>query len=111
VTERATVQLAAPYAPGLTMLDEAAGHVDELVSAFSLEVARESAWEGAVALANARNAAERAVTMRLQSARASVIARLLRAPSRSPSFVRAALVLEQRGWIGITTSCFGLGSG
>ena len=47
VTERATERLAALYAPGLPALDDCAGPVDEIVSAFSLEVARESAWEGA----------------------------------------------------------------
>jgi hypothetical protein len=40
-------------------MDECAGEVDEIATAFSLEVARESAWESAVALANARGDDER----------------------------------------------------
>src|SRR5688500_12855144 len=54
VVERATERLSGLYAPGLRSMDDCAGPVDELLSAFSLEVARESAWEGAVSLANAR---------------------------------------------------------
>jgi len=95
VTERATERLAALYAPGFTSMDECAGALDEIASAFSLQVARESAWESAVALANARNAVERALATTLISARAAVMARLLLAPSRHPAIVSACRRLEQ----------------
>jgi len=106
VTDRATERLAALYAPGLRRLDEAAGQVDELLSAFSLDVARESAWEGAVALTGAPGGEARAITSRLISARAAVVARLLRAPSHSPAFVRASRLLEQQpDWRTILERC------
>ena len=95
VTERATQRLATLYAPGLTTLDDCAGALDEMASAFSLEVARESAWEGAVSLANARNTFERGLVSRLMATRAAAVARLLLAPSRSPSLVATCRRLEQ----------------
>jgi hypothetical protein len=102
VTEPATRRLAELYAPGLETADEVAGQLDEILSAFSLEVARESAWETAVALANARSDQELALTSRLSAARAAVMARLLRAPSRHPSFVAACRRLEaQSDWLAL----------
>lgn len=95
VTERATARLSALYAPGLATLDDCAGELDELVALFSLQVARESSWESAVSFANARNAAERALVAGLVSSRASVLARLLLAPSRNAAFVDACRRLEQ----------------
>ena len=89
VTERATERLAATYAPGLAAMDDCAGSIDEMLSAFSLEVARESAWEGAVSLANARNAFERELVSRLMATRAAAVARLLLAPSHNPRFIAA----------------------
>lgn len=107
VTEDATERLAALYAPGLRTMDEVAGQIDELVSGFSLQIGRESAWESAVALANARNDAERALATRLLSARATVMARLLRAPSRDPAFVRACRVLEREAdWLALADRVF-----
>ena len=104
VTERATERLAALYAPGLKTMDEVAGQVDELLGSFSLEVARESAWESAVALANARNEIERTLATRALAARAAVMARLLRAPSHNPAFVKACRLLERESdWIGFAT--------
>lgn len=95
VTERATAALARLYAPGLTAMDACAGDLDELLSLFSLDVARESAWESAVALTNARSDTERTLTMKLIGSRAAVLARLLRSPSVSPAFLLACNRLEQ----------------
>jgi hypothetical protein len=95
VTERATQRIAALYAPGLTAMDNCAGELDEMVSLFSLENARDSAWESAVTLTNARDAVERQLAGRLVSARASVMARLLLAPSRNGPFMSACRRLEQ----------------
>jgi uncharacterized protein DUF5995 len=95
VTERATQRLSALYAPGLTRLDDCAGPVDEMLSAFSLEVARESAWEGAVSLANARGSFERALISRLMATRAAAVARLLLAPSRHAGLVAGCRRLEE----------------
>jgi hypothetical protein len=94
VTERATERLAALYAPGFTSLDECAGQLDEIASAFSLEIARESAWEGAVALANARNPIERRLVTGMIGSRAAVLSRLLLAPSRNEPAIAACRQIE-----------------
>jgi len=95
VTERATTQLASLYAPGLTALDDCAGELDETISLFSLEVARESAWESALGLANARGEIERGVVMKLIGSRAAVMSRLLLAPALSPTARAICGRLEQ----------------
>jgi hypothetical protein len=102
VVERATERLAARYAPGLTTLDESVGLVDETLSVFSLEVARESAWESAVSLANARNAFERTLVSRLMATRAAAVARLLLAPSRHARLIATSRRIEQGdAWISV----------
>ncbi len=104
--EHATERIATLYAPGLETADAVGGQIDELISLFSMEVARESAWEAAVALANARSETERRLTSRLVSSRAAVMARLIRAPSLSPTFSAAARRLEQTpDWLALVTEC------
>jgi hypothetical protein len=95
VTERATQRITALYAPGVAMMDECAGQIDELLSLFSLEVARESAWEAAVSLANARTPFERRLATTLIGSRAAVMARLLLAPGTLPVFMNACRRIEQ----------------
>jgi hypothetical protein len=95
VTERATARLSALYAPGLAGLDDCAGELDEMIGHFSLEVARDHAWESAVALTNARDRRERDLTTRFVSSRAALIARLLLTPSRNRTFVAVCRRLEQ----------------
>jgi hypothetical protein len=108
VTERATARLAALYAPGLTAMDDCAGQLDEMLSLFSLQVARDSAWESALSLANARNAAERVLASTLIGSRAAVLARLLLAPSLNPAAVAACSRLEQgTAWLTMTRSLTG----
>jgi hypothetical protein len=100
VVERATRRIATLYAPGLAGLDRAAGDIDEMLSAFSLEVARESAWESAVSLANARGDGERHRVMSLIGIRAATVARLLRTPSLNPPLIAACRHLERgSGWM------------
>jgi hypothetical protein len=94
VTERATERLTALYAPGFASMDECAGQIDEMFSAFSLTIARESAWEGAVSLANALNVVERGLVGRLISSRAAVMARLLIASTVSPTVREVCKRLE-----------------
>jgi hypothetical protein len=94
VTELATQRIAALYAPGLPAIDNCAGELDELLSMFSLQTARDSAWEAAVTLANARDAMERSLASHLISARATVVARLLLSPSRNAGFMSACRRLE-----------------
>jgi hypothetical protein len=105
VTESATLRLAALYAPGLTGMDDCAGQLDEMASRFSLQVARDSAWESALSLANARNAAERTLVERLIAARAAVMARLLLSPALSPPAMAACARLERgSGWLTLAAS-------
>ncbi len=95
VTERATRRIAALYAPGVAMLDECAGEVDELLSLFSLQIARESAWEGAISLANARGHLEQRLVTTLIGSRAAVMARLLLAPTAHPLVLSACRRIEE----------------
>jgi len=71
-----------------------AGSLDELTSDFSLVVAREGAWETAVALANARTAREREAVRRALDFRAGVVAKLLVAGNLDPVLVRACRQIE-----------------
>jgi Family of unknown function (DUF5995) len=77
------------------------------LSEMSIDPDRPSRYRDHAAVNHVLGSVTERATAQLQSARASVIARLLRAPSRSPGFVRACLVLEQHGWIGVTTACLG----
>jgi hypothetical protein len=102
VTELATERIASLYAPGLTTLDDCAGALDEMVSAFSLQIARDSAWESAVSLANARDRIERELAGKLISVRASIMARLLLAPSQNARLMSACSRVEQgTHWIAL----------
>jgi hypothetical protein len=95
VTDRAAQQIAGLYAPGVAMLDDCAGEMDELLSLFSLEIARESAWEAAVSLANARGPVERRLVSTLIGSRAAVMARLLLAPTAHPAVLSACRRIEE----------------
>lgn len=108
VTERATHRLTELYAPGLQSMDDCAGQLDELISAFSLDVARDSAWEAAVALANARTSAERGLVATLVQSRAALVARLLIASTCSAP-VRAACASLERGsaWLAFASAIKG----
>jgi hypothetical protein len=71
-----------------------------MLSGFSLDVGRESAWESAVSLANARATSERDRAMRLIGIRAAALARLLRAPSLDPRFIECCRRVEAGGaWV------------
>src|SRR5262252_7655981 len=94
ITDAVQKRICDLYAPGLASLDRAAGSLDELTSNFSLVVARESAWETAVALANARTAREREAVRRALDFRAGVVAKLLVAGNLDPVLVRACRQIE-----------------
>ncbi len=105
VTERATQRLAALYAPGLTGMDDCAGALDEWASQFSLQVARDSSWESAVSLSNARNTLERALVTKLIGSRATVLARLLLAQSLNPAAMAVCGSLERgSGWLSLAAA-------
>jgi hypothetical protein len=106
ILEEATRRIATLYAPGLETADDVGGQLDELVGLFSMEVARESAWEAAVALSNARTDAERRLTSTLVSSRAALMGRLVLAPSLSPTFIATCRRLEQRpDWLTLVAGC------
>jgi hypothetical protein len=86
------------YARGLASVDACAGTLDEEVTNFSFAVARENAWEAAVALTNARGEIERGVVRRLLDLRSASMARLILAPNRNPQILAACRAVEAGGW-------------
>ena len=86
------------YARGLAGVDACAGLLDEEVTNFSFEIARENAWESAVALTNARLEIERLAVRRLLDIRAAAMARLIRLPNRKPELLAACRRVEDGGW-------------
>lgn len=84
LTDAAQDKICSLYAPGFATIDEYAGRFDEEATGFSLRVARQCAWEGAVALANARHSAERLLVRKGLDYRSATLARLLLVPTLSP---------------------------
>lgn len=75
------------------------------MSAFSLDGARESAWESATSLANAKAPFERERAMALIGIRAAAVARLLCAPSLNPVLIGVCRKLESgSSWIQMLAS-------
>ena len=68
------------YAPALRLLERALGPLDEEITNFSIDKARFTAWISAVALANARDQAEREDASAAIEDRASVMAKLIMHP-------------------------------
>lgn len=100
VTESASQRISQLYAPGLVAMDDCAGDLDEILSQFSLDVARQSAWEAAVSLSNARTVLERGLVQQVLGSRAALMARLLLAPSVSPRFIQGCRACEAGpGWL------------
>jgi len=101
VTDSATARIAALYAPGLTAADDCAGELDERISLFSLAVARDSAWESALALSQA-SALERKLIGTVIAGRSAAMAKLLLAPSSNPALTAACHRIEQgTGWLAL----------
>lgn len=73
--------IARTYAPGLALIDRTLGPLDERVSSFSFTKARWAAWEAAVSLVNSRTDAERGMVGAGIESRATVLARLVLAPT------------------------------
>jgi hypothetical protein len=86
------------YARGLAGVDACAGTLDEDVTSFSFTVARENAWEAAVALANARSEIERTAVRKLVDLRAAAMARLILIPNQNPVVLAACREVEAGGW-------------
>ena len=86
------------YAPGLGLLDIAAGEFDEIVTNFSLEKAREAAWWGGVSLVDAEDETVRDRRVGEIADRSAVLARLILAPSEQfPLLFPALRWLERLG--------------
>lgn len=84
------------YAPALEGLDEAGGRLDEKLANFAVEKAREAAWNGAVALTNARTSLERGAYRRLLEESAGVLARLIQVPALPAPVVKKLQTLERK---------------
>jgi hypothetical protein len=98
LTDAVADRVAELYAEGLAGLDACAGLLDEEITNFSFEVARENAWESAVALSNARFEIERAAIRRLLDIRSAAMARLILLPNRRPELLTACQRVEAGGW-------------
>lgn len=98
LTDVVSARVSELYAQGLAGLDACSGLLDETVTNFSFEIARENAWESAVALTNARFDIERAAVRRMLDLRAAAIARLILLPNRRPELTAACRKIEEGGW-------------
>ena len=98
LTDAVAARVSELYAPGLAGVDACAGTFDEDVSNFSLAIARENAWEAAVALANARAELERRAIRRLLDVRASAVARLILLPNLNPIGLGTCRQIEAGRW-------------
>jgi hypothetical protein len=98
LSDAASERISELYARGLAGIDACAGPLDEEVSHFSLTLARENAWEAAVALANARSGLERAAVRKLLDVRSTLVARLILAPALSPTLLDACRRVEAGAW-------------
>jgi hypothetical protein len=88
------------YAPVLSLLDRVLGVLDEDLTNFSFEKARENAWVAGVSLANARDDQERLAIRQNLADRSAVLAQLILSPTLAhPSLYLALRHLERvRPW-------------
>ena len=100
------------YAPALARLGEAVRPLDRVTAGFSLEVARESAWEAAVSLANARSEFERGLVRKGLNLRSAVLARLILVPNVNPTLLDALRRFEQGAdwWNWLPGGAYGVAS-
>jgi hypothetical protein len=88
-------RISSMYAPVLSILDQAFNPLDQALTSFSIDKARESAWVDAVALANAQTDQERAAIRQSLDDQSAVLARLILAPTApNPLLVSALRQLE-----------------
>lgn len=94
-------RISALYSPVLGIVDAAMGALDERVTQFSIERARQAAWDGAVALTDATSDAAREAVRRRIDGGAGVLARLIMAPSDRLPWLHAALrfVENRSSWL------------
>ena len=93
------------FAPLFSILDHAFNPLDEALTSFSIEKARENAWVEAVALANAQSDQERASIRGCLDDQSAVLARLILAPTApDPLLVSSLRHLESitPWWVYIT---------
>lgn len=90
-------RIAELYSPWLSLLDLAAGDVDEIVTNFSFEKARDAAWWWAVSLVDAQNAEHRMAVRRHIDDQAGVLANLIARPNdKFPWLIEALRWIEDK---------------
>lgn len=95
-TDAVQDRIAKMYSLGLGVLDRLLGPLDEKLTSFSFEVAREHAWEMGVAIANAQSSEDRANQTRSIDRQASVLGRLILVPNLgSPWLIHALREIEK----------------
>src|SRR5438477_10480971 len=93
------------FAPLLGILGHAFNPLDEALTSFSIEKARENAWVEAIALANAQSDQERTAIRGCLDDQSAVLARLILAPTApDPLLVSSLPHLESitPWWVNIT---------
>ena len=89
------------YAPGFVFFDDILGPLDEKITNFSIDHARDFAWTNALALANASDDIERQTQSHLIDTQSAVLANLIITPSAAfPWFKELMRFLERkRSWL------------
>jgi Family of unknown function (DUF5995) len=96
-TDRVQQRIGEVYAPGLQLIEELAGSLDEGLANFSLEKARENAWISAVALENAKDANElRQVQTHIENHSAVLANLVLFSTAKFPFLVPLLRLLEEK---------------
>jgi hypothetical protein len=88
-------RICAMYAPGLEALSACAGGAERLAANFSIDAARQVAWDWAVHMAGARADEEPAMFVRLLDIESEALAKLLLAPDCDPPLLDALRNVEQ----------------
>ena len=103
-TDAVQEQVESLYSPVLGLLDLVFGRLDEDLANFAIEKARLNAWVSAVSLVGAQSPEERADVLGSISDRASVMAKLILAPSPRRRLLWLLRRLEQmRPWWEVVT--------
>jgi hypothetical protein len=100
ITGTIKTRIIAVYAPGLGPVDSLLGPLDDQITQFSFEAARENAWFEGVTLVNARDKQEQASLEQMLDNRSAILGHLILAPTEhNPLLLSMFRAVEQaRPW-------------
>lgn len=108
-TEAVQQRVGQAYAPGLRALEQAAGPLDQLMSSFSMERARDSAWTWAGRITDAPTPAARAELLRELAGKAEEVGQLLASPPEEGAWLwRVLNKLENAAAVDLPPGSLGL---